>query len=72
MTVTFDIPKEIEDRLRAEAQASGVPLAEFMRDFIMDRYQEEEEDRRIAEARLNDPQPPVSGAQLRKNLGLDS
>jgi predicted DNA-binding protein len=71
MMVTIDIPAEIEDRLKAEAQACGVPLAEFVRAFIIDRYQEEE-DRRIAGARLDDPHPPVSGARLRKNLGLDS
>jgi len=71
MTVTIEIPNEIEDRLKAEAQASGVPLAEFVRDFILDHYQEDE-DRRIAEARLDDPRTPLSGAQLRKTLGLDN
>jgi len=71
MTLTIDIPHEIEDRLKAEAQASGVPLAEFVRDFILDHYQDEE-DRRIAAARLDDPRPPLSGAQLRKTLGLDN
>ena len=71
MTVTLDIPREIEARLQAEAYASGVPLSEFVRDFIIDHYQEEE-DRHVAEARLDDPQPPISSTQLRKNLGLGS
>ena len=71
MTVTLDIPKEIEARLKAEAQACGVPLSEFVRDFIIEHY-EEAEDRRVAEARLDDPQPPISASTLRKNLGLDS
>ena len=70
MTVTLDIPTEIEARLNAEAQACGVPLSEFVRDFIIDHY-EEAEDRRVAEARLDDPQPPISAGILRKNLGLD-
>ena len=71
MTVTLDIPKEIEARLKAEAQACGVPLSEFVRDFIIEHY-EEAEDRRVAEARLDDPQPPISASTLRKNLGLDT
>jgi len=67
MTVMLDLPKEIEARLNTEAQACGIPLSEFVRDFIIDHY-EEGEDRRVAEARLDDPQPPISSTQLRKNL----
>ncbi len=70
MTVTLDMPKEIEARLQADAQASGVPLSELVRNFIIDHY-EEAEDRRVAESRLDDRQPPISTSQLRKNLGLD-
>ena len=71
MTVMLDIPKEIEARLNADAQACGIPLSEFVRDFIIDHY-EEAEDRRAAETRLDDPQPPISASTLRKNLGLDT
>ena len=71
MVVTLDIPTEIEARLKAEALARGIPLSEFVGDFIIEYYQAEE-DLRVVEARLNDPQPPISGAQMRMNLGLDS
>ena len=69
MTLTLDIPKEIEVRLTAEAQAHGVPLSEFVSDFIVDYYQEAEESR-IAEARLDDPKPPISPSTLQKNPWL--
>ena len=55
MTVTIEIPKEIEAQLLSEAQASGVPISQFVRDFLLDHY-EEMEDQQIAEARLRDPQ----------------
>jgi predicted DNA-binding protein len=72
MTVTLDIPKEIEAQLLADAQASGVPLSDYVRDFIVEHYQEDMDDGQIADARLDDPQPSISTSQLRKNLGLDS
>ena len=71
MVVTLDIPTEIEARLKAEALARGIPLSEFVGDFIIEYYQAEE-DLRVVEARLNDPQPAISSAQMRMNLGLDS
>ena len=71
MTVTIDIPKEIEAQLLSEAQASGVPLSQFVRDFLLDHY-EEMEDQQIAEARLRDRQVPISAKQLRKSLGVDN
>lgn len=71
MVVTLDIPTEIETRLNAEALACGVPLSKFPGDFIIE-HDQAEEDLRIAEARLNDPQPPISSAQERKSLGLDN
>ena len=69
MTVTIDIPEEIEAQLVSEAQACGVPLSQFVRDFLLDHY-EEMEDQQIAEARLRDRQVPISAQQLRKNLGV--
>ena len=71
MTVTIEIPKEIEARLLSEAEATGVPLSQLVRDFLLDHY-EEMEDRQIAEARLEDRRPPMSATQVRKNLGLDN
>jgi predicted DNA-binding protein len=70
MTITIEIPKEIEGQLLADAQASGMPLSDYVRGFLLDSYEEDLEDIRVAEARLNDPQPPISSDQLRKNLGL--
>jgi|GraSoiStandDraft_13_1057314.scaffolds.fasta_scaffold2193484_1 predicted DNA-binding protein len=71
MTVTLEMPKEIEAQLLADAQARGVPLSEHLRDYILDRYQEDREDLQVAQSRLDDPQPGLSSSQLRKNLGLD-
>jgi predicted DNA-binding protein len=71
MIITIEIPKEIEAQLRADAQASGMQLSDYVREFTLDRYEEDLEDIRVAEARLNDPQPIISSDQLRKNLGLD-
>jgi len=72
MTVTLEMPKEIESQLLADAQARGIPLSEYVRDFIVERYQEDLEDSHIAQSRLDDPQPSVTSGQLRKKLGLDS
>ena len=71
MTVTIDIPKEIEARLMSEAQASGVPFGQLVRDVLIDHF-EETEDRLVAEARLEDRQAPITAQQMRKNLGLDN
>jgi predicted DNA-binding protein len=71
MTITIEVPKEIEAQLVADAQASGMPISDYVREFIFARYDEDLEDIRVAEGRLNDPQPPISSEQLRKNLGLD-
>jgi predicted DNA-binding protein len=70
MTVTIDIPKEIEARLLSEAQASGVPFGQFVQDVLIDHF-EETEDRLVAESRLDNRQATISAHQLRKNLGLD-
>jgi predicted DNA-binding protein len=71
MTVTIDIPEEIEARLLSEAQASGVPFRQLVRDVLIDHF-EETEDREVAESRLEDRQSPITANRLRKNLGLDS
>jgi predicted DNA-binding protein len=72
MTITFEMPKDLEAELLADAQARGVTLSDYLRDFIVEHYQEDAEDSRIAQQRLNDPQAPITSSQLRKNLGLDS
>ena len=71
MTVTIELPEDIEAKLHAEALARGVPLPQFVRDFLIDHY-EEVEDLRIAESRLDEPQAPITATQLRNNLGLDN
>jgi len=71
MTVTIDIPTEIEAKLVSEAEACGVPLRQLVRDVLIDHF-EETEDRQVAESRLEDRQAPITAHQLRKNLGLDN
>ena len=71
MTVTLDIPKEIEAQLTAAAQAQGMPLSDYVRNFIVGHYQEDADDLRTAQERLADPQSGITSSQLRKNLGLD-
>lgn len=71
MTVMLDMPKEIEAQLTAAAQARGVPVSDYIRDFIVEHYQEDVDDLGIAQKRLADPQPGIPSSHLRKNLGLD-
>jgi predicted DNA-binding protein len=71
MMVTLDMPKEIEAQFAAAARARGVPLSDYVRDFIVEHYQEDADDLRTAQERLADPQPGITSNQLRKNLGLD-
>lgn len=70
MTIMLDIPKELEAQFTAAAQARGTPLSEYLRDFIVEHYQEDTEDLRTALERLAEPQPGLTPSQLRKNLGL--
>lgn len=72
MKVMLDMPKEIEAQFTAAAHARGVPLSDYVRDFIVEHYQEDAEDIRTAQARLENPEPGITSNQLRKNLGLDS
>lgn len=70
MTVTIEIPEDVEARLRSEAQSSGVPLPQLVRDVLLEHI-EDVEDQRVAAERLRDPQSPISSAQMRRNLGLE-
>ena len=67
----LDMPKEIEAHFAADAWARGLSLADYLREFIVERYNEDAEDLRDALARLADPKPVLTSSQLRKNLGLD-
>jgi predicted DNA-binding protein len=71
MAVTLDMPEDIEAQFAAAAKARGVPLSEYLRDFIVERYQEEAYDLHTAKERLADSQPGLTPAQLRRKLGLD-
>ena len=71
MRVTLDIPKEIEAQFTAAAQARGMPLSDYVPDFIVEHYREDVDDLCISQERLADPQPGLTSSQLRKNLGLD-
>jgi predicted DNA-binding protein len=65
------MPEEIEAQFTAAAQARGVPVSDYVRDFIVAHYREDTEDLQIALDRLSDPQPGLTSSQLRKNLGLE-
>ena len=71
MAITFDMPKDIEVQFTAAAQARGVPLSDYVRDFVVNHYQEDADDLMIAQERLADPRPGLTSSQLRKSLGLD-
>jgi predicted DNA-binding protein len=71
MTVTIDLPQDIEARLLSEARASGVPLPQLVRDVVIEHF-EEIEDRQVAEARLEHRQAPITANQMRRNLGLEN
>jgi predicted DNA-binding protein len=71
MTVTIEIPEDIEARLQSEARASGVPFPQLLRDVLIEHLKDTE-DRQIAEQRLKNPQTPISSSQMRRNLGLDN
>ena len=71
MTVTLDMPEDIEEQFTAAARARGVTLSDYVRDFIVEHYQEDADDLRTAQERLADPQPGITSNQLRENLGLD-
>ena len=70
MTVTIEIPRDIEARLMLEAQASGVPLSQLVHDLLVGHF-EDAEDRQVAEERLSNRQASIAASQMRRNLGLD-
>jgi hypothetical protein len=50
LTVSIDIPEDIDARLRCEVEASGVALPELLRDLLIEHF-EEVEDRLLAQER---------------------
>jgi predicted DNA-binding protein len=71
MTVLLNIPTELEAQFVAAAEARGVPVSEYLQDFIVEHYREDTDDLGTALERLSDPQPGLTSSQLRNNLGLD-
>jgi hypothetical protein len=51
MTVTVEIPKEMEARIMAEAQASGVPLSELVRDLLVSGWQHKDSNHDLVKER---------------------
>ena len=51
MTVTVEIPKEMEARIMAEAQASGVPLSELVRDLLVSGWQQKDSNHDLVKER---------------------
>jgi hypothetical protein len=51
MTVTVEIPKEMEARIMAEAQASGVPLSELVRDLLVSGWEHKDSSHDLAKER---------------------
>ena len=49
----------------------GMPslIAKYLRDFIIEHF-DEAQDRHIAESRLADRRLPISGLEMRRDLGL--
>ena len=67
----LDMPKEIEAHFAADARARGLSLADYLREFIVERYHEDSEDLRAALDRLAVPKPSLTSSQQRETLGLD-
>ena len=61
---------EMERRLSDLATRTGRTKAYHVVELV-EEHIDDLEDRYLAEARLEKRRPPLSGEQLRKNLGLD-
>ena len=51
MTVTVEIRKEIGARITAQAQASGVPLSELVRDLLVSAWEHKDSGHDLAKER---------------------
>ena len=68
--MSIRLSDEMERRLSDLAARTGRTKAYYVVELI-EEHIDDLEDRYLAEARLNKRRPPLSGEQLRKNLGLD-
>ena len=68
--MSIRLSDEIERRLSDLATRTGRTKAYHIVELI-EEHIDDLEDRYLAEARLEKRRPPLSGEQLRKNLGLD-
>lgn len=68
--LTIDISPETEARLSVIAENSGKTRDDCARELI-EEHIDDFEDRLIAESRLRNRRPALSGAQVRRELGLE-
>jgi hypothetical protein len=61
MTVTVEIPKDMEARIMAEALASGVPLSELVRNLLVSGWQHKDIGHDLAKERTL-----AAGARIRE------
>ena len=68
--MSIRLSDEMERRLSELATRTGRTKAYHVVELV-EEHIDDLEDRYLAEARLQKRRPPLSGEQLRKNLGLD-
>ena len=51
MTITVEIPKEIEARIMARAQACGVPVSELVRNLLVSAWEQKDSGEDLAKER---------------------
>jgi Arc/MetJ-type ribon-helix-helix transcriptional regulator len=69
MTVTVEIPKEIEAQIIAQAQASGVPPSEVVRDLLISAWEHKAGSHEVAKERAL--AAAIRIRELRKGVTLD-
>ena len=70
MKLTIEVPEEVEAVLVAQSQAQGLAISEYVSELLLEQC-ENAKDLQVAECRLDSRQRPITGVQLRRNLGLD-
>ena len=68
--LSIQLDPETERRLSDLARRTGQTEDACAR-MLIEEYMDDQEDLRIAEERLGDGQPALTGKQVRKQLGLD-
>jgi RHH-type transcriptional regulator, rel operon repressor / antitoxin RelB len=69
--LSIRLDPDIERRLSDLARLTGRTKSYYARELIKGNI-DDLEDRYLAEARLENRQPPLTSEQVRKELGLDS